>query len=112
MDKCFENNIIGYNISGEPRSQGRSQRKVFFLLVFDSDHELTNQRFVNCAYLKILSALVPALPCLLNGGLAFVYQQPAVCSAYTFSILLISISTMYYTSMVLVYNIIYLMLTI
>ena len=67
MDKCFENNIIGYNISGEPRSQGRSQRKVFLLLVSGPNHALTNQQFVNCAYLKILSALVPALPCLLNG---------------------------------------------
>ena len=57
-------------------------------MVSSPNHVLTNQQFVNCAYLKILSALVPALPCLLNGGLAFVYQQPAVCSAYTFSILL------------------------
>ena len=93
MDKCFENNIIGYNISGEPRSQGRRQRKVFLLLVSGSNHTLTNQQFVNCAYLEILSALVPALPCLLTRRLATVYQQPAVCSAYTVSILLVAQKT-------------------
>ena len=59
-------------------AKGEANVKFFSLLVFDSDHELTNQQFVNCAYLKILSALVPALLCLLNGGLAIVYQQPAV----------------------------------
>ena len=88
MDKCFINNIIGYNISGEPRSRGRRQRKVFLLLVSGSKHALTNQQFVNCAYPEILSALVPALPYLLNRRLAIVYQQPAVCSTYTVSILL------------------------
>ena len=58
----FKNNIIGYNISGEPRSQGRNQRIVFLLLVSGPNHLLTNQQFVNCANVEI-QAFTPAQPC-------------------------------------------------
>ncbi len=47
-------------------AKGKTNGKFFFLLVFGPDHELTNQQFVNCAYLEILSAVAPALPCLLT----------------------------------------------
>ncbi len=45
------------------KAKSGEQRKVFFSLVPRSDHTLTNQQFVNCAYLEILS-LCPALLCL------------------------------------------------
>jgi hypothetical protein len=41
----------------------RESNVMFFSLVSVSDHALTNQQFVNCAYLEILS-LCPALTCL------------------------------------------------
>ncbi len=44
-------------------ARGRKQRNVFLPLVSASDHALTNQQLVNCAYLEILS-LCPALSCL------------------------------------------------
>jgi hypothetical protein len=44
------------------KAKWRKQRNVFLPLVFRSDHTLTNQQFVNCAYLEILSlCLCPAL---------------------------------------------------
>ncbi len=48
-------------------ARGRKQRNVFLPLVSVSDHALTNQQFVNCAYLEILS-LCP-LPCPVLFGL-------------------------------------------
>ena len=44
-------------------ARGECNEQVFLLLVSRSDHTLTNQQFVNCAYLEILS-LCPALLCL------------------------------------------------
>ena len=47
-------------------AKGETNVKFFLLLVSGSSHVLTNQQFVNCAYLEILPALAPALPCLLT----------------------------------------------
>ena len=44
-------------------ARGECNEQVFLLLVSRSNHTLTNQQFVNCAYLEILS-LCPALLCL------------------------------------------------
>ena len=53
---------------GSLEAKGGGNVKFFLLLVSDSNHTLTNQQFVNCAYLEILSALAPALPVCLSVG--------------------------------------------
>ncbi len=47
---------------GSLEAKGEGNVKFFLLLVSDSNHTLTNQQFVNCAYLEILSALALLCP--------------------------------------------------